>query len=296
MRLHIGGYDVTQLTASITITGDIKACARTLDAEIVQSPVDGNIPSIKIETGAQVTFEADGQDFYGIVFGVDRSTDASTIDIKAYDLGIYLRRNKITYKAKRQTPEGAAKAICAMLGVETGNIEITRHSFSRNYKDTTAYDAIMTGYTLASKATGEQYVMRMRGTKLCVDRKGAYVATVLTPRSNLISATYSEAADENEEGGELTRKATVQCKGNALCVTGNAVMVKETYTGLYGLFFIDGDTHQWTNNIYTCKLELNWKNTMDEKEAGAVIGKSKAKAAVSGDFVAVDPWGNPYDW
>lgn len=67
MRLHIGGYDVTQLTASITITGDIKACARTLDAEIVQSPVDGNIPSIKIETGAQVTFEADGQDFYGIV-------------------------------------------------------------------------------------------------------------------------------------------------------------------------------------------------------------------------------------
>lgn len=45
-------------------------------------------------------------------------------------------------------------------------------------------------------------------------------------------------------------------------------MVKEPYTGLSGVFFIDADSHTWKNGIYTNKLTLNFQNLMDEKESG----------------------------
>jgi hypothetical protein len=53
------------------------------------------------------------------------------------------------------------------------------------------------------------------------------------------------------------------------CVTGNAVQVKEPYTGLTGLFYIDTDTHTWQDGQYTMDLGLNFQNIMDEKEATA---------------------------
>ncbi|HHV75533.1 MAG TPA: hypothetical protein GXX41_13045 [Thermoanaerobacterium sp.] len=57
--------------------------------------------------------------------------------------------------------------------------------------------------------------------------------------------------------------------GNTDCITGNAVQVKEPYTGLVGLFYIDTDTHTWQNGQYTMDLGLSFQNVMDEKEATA---------------------------
>ncbi|MGB9813536.1 MAG: XkdQ/YqbQ family protein [Thermovenabulum sp.] len=57
--------------------------------------------------------------------------------------------------------------------------------------------------------------------------------------------------------------------GNTDCITGMAVQVKESYTGLVGLFYIDTDTHTWQNGQYTMDLGLSFQNVMDEKEATA---------------------------
>lgn len=57
--------------------------------------------------------------------------------------------------------------------------------------------------------------------------------------------------------------------GNTDCITGNAVQVKEPYTGLVGLFYIDTDTHTWQDGQYTMDLGLSFQNVMDEKEATA---------------------------
>lgn len=63
---------------------------------------------------------------------------------------------------------------------------------------------------------------------------------------------------------------TVENLGDARCITGRMVAIQEPYTGLYGLFWIDADTHVWADGIYTNKLTLNFKNVMDEQEAGAL--------------------------
>ena len=72
---------------------------------------------------------------------------------------------------------------------------------------------------------------------------------------------------------------TVNCLGNIANVTGGTVVVHEPYTGLYGLFYIDSDTHTWKNGMYFNKLTLNFKNIMDEKEAGTLPNKDGSKTA-----------------
>ncbi len=53
------------------------------------------------------------------------------------------------------------------------------------------------------------------------------------------------------------------------CITGRGVKVKDRYTGLVGLFYIDTDKHNWdSNGNYEIDLDLNFQNIMDEKQPG----------------------------
>lgn len=78
---------------------------------------------------------------------------------------------------------------------------------------------------------------------------------------------YEEKAKKTLESVE--RKITVTNLGDSQYMTGRKVIVKEPYTGLSGIFYIDGDTHIWKNGIYSNKLTLNFQNLMDEKESGS---------------------------
>lgn len=78
---------------------------------------------------------------------------------------------------------------------------------------------------------------------------------------------YEKKAKETMKGVE--RKITVSNFGDSQYMTGRKVTVKEPYTGLTGIFFIDGDIHTWKKGVYTNKLTLNFQNIMDEKEAGS---------------------------
>ena len=81
------------------------------------------------------------------------------------------------------------------------------------------------------------------------------------------SEDYTQKAKKTLTGVE--RKITVSNWGNAEYITGKKVNVQEPYTGLTGIFYIDGDEHNWKNGIYTNKLTLNFENMMDEKESGS---------------------------
>lgn len=72
----------------------------------------------------------------------------------------------------------------------------------------------------------------------------------------------TEEAKSKLKGVE--RKCTLSGFGDYTCITGRGVKIKDTYTGLIGLFYIDADTHTWENGIYSIDLELNFKNIMNE--------------------------------
>ena len=68
----------------------------------------------------------------------------------------------------------------------------------------------------------------------------------------------------------LVQKITVTNLGDPSLISGNCVVLQEPITGLYGLFWIDSDTHTWRNGVYQNKLVLNFRNIMDEAEAGSL--------------------------
>ena len=71
--------------------------------------------------------------------------------------------------------------------------------------------------------------------------------------------------------------------GDTTCITGYGVQVKDTYTGLVGLFYIDSDAHTWEGGKYTIDLELNFKNIMNEVSAGQDEQTENSSASSSGN-------------
>lgn len=79
-----------------------------------------------------------------------------------------------------------------------------------------------------------------------------------------------EAKKLLEDNG-VSQKISVTVNGNPKLVSGDCVVMREPVTGLYGLFWIDSDVHTWTKDgDYSTRLTLNFKNIMDEQEAGSL--------------------------
>lgn len=66
----------------------------------------------------------------------------------------------------------------------------------------------------------------------------------------------------------IEKSAEIEALGDVECITGNAVKIKEPYTGLTGLFYIDNDEHTFSNGQHTMRLGLSFQNIMDEQEGG----------------------------
>ena len=94
-----------------------------------------------------------------------------------------------------------------------------------------------------------------------------------------------EGKDSNTEAKAMLKDIEQTCSltgfGDTTCITGCGVQVKDTHTGLVGLFYIDSDTHIWEGGNYTIDLELNFKNIMNEVSAGE-DEKTETNASLDG--------------
>ncbi|MNC16749.1 hypothetical protein D3C75_646100 [compost metagenome] len=144
----------------------------------------------------------------------------------------------------------------------------------------------------------------MVNTVLLTDEKGNPQGTVSRPEwvsaYGLLQRVYQQ-----EEGKDATlmaesmlqdvsRSASMQMMGGADAfdlIAGNAVQVRESYTGLDGLFYIDEDTHTFENGQHMVSLELNFKNVMDEREADAPEEAGEEESMESWDEEMVDAEG-----
>ncbi len=95
-------------------------------------------------------------------------------------------------------------------------------------------------------------------------------------KDNKNENTIAKAKKMIEDNG-VSQKITIENLGNIANITGNTVVVREPYTKLYGLFYIDSDVHTWKRGQYYNKLVVNFKNIMDEQEAGSLPNKDGSK-------------------
>nr|DAW14126.1 MAG TPA: 43 kDa tail protein [Caudoviricetes sp.] len=64
----------------------------------------------------------------------------------------------------------------------------------------------------------------------------------------------------------INKTASLSMIGDHRCVSGLGVIIEDSRTGLKGKFWIENDSHQWSDGIYTTTLELAFKNIMDIQE------------------------------
>ncbi len=85
----------------------------------------------------------------------------------------------------------------------------------------------------------------------------------------------------------ISKEASVEAVGNINCISGYGVKIKDTLTGLTGIFWIDCDSHTWQNGIHTMSLDLTFKNLMDiqEDDESSPTNKKKSGKAADGNTI-----------
>jgi hypothetical protein len=146
------------------------------------------------------------------------------------------------------------------------------------------------GSNLMDAATSES-IENMINQVAIYDKNDKLIKTMKSPEMIKLYGVMQdylkqpEKEDATAKGQKLLddngveQKITLNNLGNIANVTGGTVVVREPYTGLYGLFFIDGDTHTWKNGLYLNKLVVNFKNMMDEKDVGSLPNATGSKTA-----------------
>ena len=124
----------------------------------------------------------------------------------------------------------------------------------------------------------KESVSNMVNKVLIVDENGNKVSEVKNEEWHkaygLFQDVYKqqEGKDSNAEAKAMLKDIEQTCSltgfGDTTCITGYGVQIKDSHTGLVGLFYIDSDTHIWEGGNYTIDLELNFKNIMNEVSAG----------------------------
>lgn len=73
------------------------------------------------------------------------------------------------------------------------------------------------------------------------------------------------------EDNGLRQNLTVETLGDTRLISGNAVKLRDTGSGVSGLFWVESDTHTWKNGQYFTKVKLNFRNISDDSIAGSEV-------------------------
>ena len=173
-----------------------------------------------------------------------------------------------------------------------------------------AYKAIMMAYTVAARKNGTKYIPLIKNiNRLCVIEKGTLCGAVMTGDYNLIDTEYKSTLQNlvnrviitNSKGNQIkviedaesiqkyglvqkvmkqSDKEDISASGvpnDFRAVSGYSIIVQDEVSGLYGQFYIESDTHTFTNGKAQMDLTLAFENLMDEEEIEKDTNNKKSK-------------------
>ncbi len=155
-------------------------------------------------------------------------------------------------------------------------------------------------YKNLSEASYEETIENMVDQVKIYNDKGKQVGVVKNAahikRYGIYQSVYTKEKGVNAQTAAknmlngIEKKVNVSTiDGNIKCISGNAVKVTDTATGLKGIFWIQNDSHTWEGGRHTMNLELSFKNIMDKKE-GSEKKKKTGKGgnkSLSGTYTVI---------
>lgn len=157
-------------------------------------------------------------------------------------------------------------------------------------------------YKNLSEASYEETIENMVDQVKIYNDKGKQVGVVKNAahikRYGIYQSVYTKEKGVNAQTAAknmlngIEKKVNVSTiDGNIKCISGNAVKVTDTATGLKGIFWIQNDSHTWEGGRHTMNLELSFKNIMDKKdEEGSEKKKKTGKGSnksLSGTYTVI---------
>lgn len=230
------GKDITDLILKAEWSGSRLQAARKFSFTYALSKADIYLPKPDLQCGETVyAFDDDGVEFFrGIVFARERSTDASTMQITAYDYLIYLNKSKNTKKFTDILAEDVARQVCNELGVVPGDIAETGVKVSFIADTKTGYEIIMTAYTEAAKTTGGIYMPIMNCGVLDLIEKGTLLEDyTLHAAVNASGSTYKESIENM-----VNQVMVVDEQGNCMEYVKNDDWIK-SYSMIQDVYKVD---------------------------------------------------------
>ncbi len=215
--------DISGLVDSIAWGGDTKQVARKLSFSVLQNPRDSFVPKVTINEGDWVTLSVDGTLLFGgVIFTIEKSLSSYLMPYTAMDLLYYVNQSDIN-RVFNTTPENMVQQICAELNIPFGSAAKTGVKVYNPCLGKTAYEAIMAGYTAASKTTGKKYIPLIKNSnKICVIEKGMLCGAVLND-NNIIDANYKSSMES------IVNKVLITDKNGKIIKTVQDKKSQESY-------------------------------------------------------------------
>lgn len=190
-------YNITNLVTSLTWSGSDKQTSRRIEMSLINSPFDGNMSNVTVESGDIVYFYFDDvKRFVGRVLTVSTTASPGVSIYTAKDYMNILLGSKVYYNFKNTTPEKIASKILSDLGVSKGAIAKTNVSIKKMLIDgETGYNAIISAYYKAYKQNKKRYMPQMDGTNFCVKEKGESSGVKLKLTENVTDTSLEENAE-----------------------------------------------------------------------------------------------------
>lgn len=236
--------DITNYVGTITWSGSVEQAARSASVTVLNAPNDPNITALKltISAGDILALYEDGVNiFLGEIQTAEKTGEIGTVTYNARDLLDHLLRTTHQDRFKGKTAERITALLCKKYDIPTGTIVKTKKQIKKLIIDgNSLYDIIMLAYTKASKSTGDKYMCYMKGSRLCVKKKGTVVSGyTLDERKNITTSSYEESIESM-----VTQVKIYNDKGKQVGVVKNAKQLER-----YGLY----------QEIYTKEKGVNAK-------------------------------------
>lgn len=326
--------DITNLVITCSWSGRKGAASRSFSATLIDDDGYKHARSGIIPTeGHAVIFSVDGKEkFRGIIKKIAQS-NAKTLIMTAYDLGIYLTSNQDTYTYTNKTASDIFIDVCTRLGLPYATVAKCSYQIPELIKSKTkAFDVICDAMSKEFNATGVRHYISCSSDRLSLlERRENVLQWVIEAEQNIVSYTYvhsvenkptritmlsdegtvlAEAVNEElenkigvsreiisdddtytaaqlkalcqailEEKGTPDRTFSLQAIGNAEVVSGLGVFVIIKPLGISQTFYVDSDTHTFTDNEYTMSLKLTLAQDVRKP-----IGTNTSSANESGGY------------
>jgi hypothetical protein len=156
-------------------------------------------------------------------------------------------------------------------------VTISKGALSVVEKGVVTSDYFASSETNLTDATYSESIESMVNRVKIYDKDGNYIDTVENSGDissyGVLQDVYEQQSDKNAYTAaramlkSIARDGKITgISGNWDCVAGNAIRIKEPFTGLTGLFYIDTDSHKFENGQHTMDLTLSFQNMMNSME------------------------------